>query len=121
MLLTVIFALVILLLAVPFRKTGWYVSKNILYPSSFSIITIISILWGFLVAIIVYLLILWLNPEIIVKIIFGYGFGAYWSVPDFGLFDENTMPDLTMAKHNLMMIVPLIFFAASLIIFGLLN
>jgi len=87
-----VFALIIIFSIVPLRRIGWAISKNILYvmPLLFSIVLTIG--WAFLISYLLHILIRWQNPNIIVKILLGYGFGVYLAIPNFALFDLNTLP-----------------------------
>ncbi len=93
------FVLISILSLVPFRRLGWFLSKNILYwvPNIFTVPA--CLLWGVSIAYLLHLLILWQDPGLVVKIIFGYLLAAYLSIPDYGLFDESTMPADAVVKN----------------------
>lgn len=116
-----IFAIIVLVALVPLRRAGWFISKIFLYWSKIPVVIIASIIWGSLIAYIVHILILWQNPGLIIKIIFGYGFGAYLSVPDYGLFAEGTMTDEASMRNTIITFVSLIVFILSSVAFAFLD
>src|SRR3989442_8671983 len=78
------------------RRLGWALSKNVLYPLPEPTSGLISIIWGGLIALAVRLLIEWQHPHVALKIIFGFMLGAYVAIPNFGLFNETTIPPEAM-------------------------
>ena len=87
-----LFIIIILIAVVPFRKIGWKFSKKFLYQVPFATSTLLTILWALFIAFFINILCIWLNPNIIIKIFFAYGFGTYLSIPNFALFDTGTLP-----------------------------
>ena len=116
-----IFAIIVLVSIVPFRRMGWFISKNFLYRTNITIVIIASIFWGILISYLIHKLIIWQNPGLIIKIILGYGFGAYLSVPDYGLFNENTLSEEATIKHTIITFVSLGIFILSSIVFAFLD
>lgn len=116
-----IFAIIVLASLVPLRRIGWFISKNFLYWTKISFLIIGTIIWSLLVAYLLHILIQWQNPGLIIKIIFGYGFGAYLSIPDYGLFAKNTMSDEDQIRNTLITFVSLITFILLSIAFAFLN
>ena len=105
------------------RKIGWILSRSILYnPKTSNLITIvICIVFGFFASMLIHLLIILEQPNIIIKIIFGYLLGAYVSIPNFGLVDTSTIPEDKLHHHSLIGNSSLISYIISLILFELLN
>ena len=99
------------------RKAGWTLSKVLLYPAPFAVSVVLDIFWGTVVAIVVLSLIKWLNPGTVTKVIFGYGAGLYVSIPNFGLFNESTIPDEVLLKHTLAKLLPMISYIGFLAAF----
>jgi hypothetical protein len=95
-----IFVLISLLSLVPFRRLGWFISKNLLYWVPNLLTVPVCLLWGAFIAYLLHLLIGWQNPGLVVKIIFGYLLAAYLSIPDYGLFNESTMPPSAVVKNT---------------------
>ncbi|MEA2097110.1 MAG: hypothetical protein U9P73_10520 [Candidatus Cloacimonadota bacterium] len=75
------------------RKLGWMLSKKFLYTLPSTIALTLSILWGFVIATGMFILISWQSPILILRIIMGYALGSYVSIPNFGLLDETRLPE----------------------------
>lgn len=116
-----IFSLIVLFSLVPFRRAGWFISKNFIYRMGIPFVIIFSIIWGMLIAYLVHILIIWQNPGLILKIIVGYGFGSYLSIPDYGLFNENTLTEEANIKHAILTFVGLGLFVLSTLVFSFLQ
>ena len=113
-----IFAVIVFILTFPFRKAGWFISKKFIYVVSIPLALIVSFLWGALLAYFVHILIRWQNPALIVKIIFGYGFGSYLAIPNFKLFDESTLPDEELKRTAFIYVVSILGFIMFSVILG---
>ena len=113
-----IFIIIVLIGAVLFRKLGWALSRNFLYTANSVIVAITCIFWGIFVAFILHSLIRWQNPNIFIKLIIGYGFGSYVSIPNYGLVNESTIPDTGMPRHTMLYLMPLVVFILSSLIFA---
>jgi hypothetical protein len=68
------------------RRLGWLISRYSLYADPTPVVLIELVAWGAIVAYLMHVLITWQQPNWIVKWIFGFGLGAYVSVPNYGLF-----------------------------------
>lgn len=79
------------------RKLGWLFSRAVLYLAPI-VVTVLGTLGAF-VGIAMSGLIGWLHPGMVIKWIFGFALGAYVSVPNFGLFNESTIPDSAIPRH----------------------
>jgi len=90
------------------RKLGWALSKGVLYTAATGVAVVVGIVWGALVALGIHGLIVWQHPNWVLKIIFGFGLGAYVSIPNFGLVSEDTIPGHAMPRHTLIWNVPLL-------------
>jgi len=108
----IIVAIVGMLIA---RKIGWSISKLLLYPLTMIFSAILCFIWGIIIAFLIAELISWQNPYIIIKIIFGYGLGAYVAVPNYGLISETTISRSELSKHYMIKLLPL----SSYIIFSI--
>lgn len=97
------------------RKLGWALSRNILYTSSAVTSGIVSAIWGCSVALLIFLLISWQQPNIILKIIFGYALGWYVAIPNFGLYQEDFIPSSAKERHLLISIGPSICYLIAII------
>jgi hypothetical protein len=97
------------------RKLGWALSKRVLYRAKHAgLAIIVCILWGALVALIIHGLIIEEHPQLVLKIIFGFGLGAYVSAPNFALLQEDSIPEHAMPRHELISLLPIwVFILAS--------
>lgn len=100
------------------RKTGWALSKAVLYPSHVAVTALLCIGWGIAVAYAIHALIAWQHPNIIVKIIFGFLLGAYVATPNYGLVAEFSIPPHAMPKHKMIFTLPFFVYIASSIAFA---
>ncbi|MDL1969487.1 MAG: hypothetical protein LWW94_00665 [Candidatus Desulfofervidaceae bacterium] len=87
------------------RKLGWFFSKR-LYTTSFTSIVIFGLIWGIVVAVIVRSFIIWQKPSLIVRWIMGFALGAYVSIPNFGLMNEDNISDEIIREHVLLKTIP---------------
>ena len=101
-----------------FRKIGWLLSRNVLYGANGAVVVFVCILWGAGIAYLLHLLIAWQNPNLILKIIFGYGFGLYISIPNYGLLNESSIPLIKKNRHLLIKAVPFFVFIITSILFA---
>jgi len=115
---SVIFALVALVFMYVGRKIGWALSGAILYPSHVAISALLCMGWGIGVAYAIHALIAWQQPNIFVKIIFGFLLGAYVAVPNYGLVAESSIPPNAMPKHNMIFTLPVFLYIAGSIAFA---
>jgi hypothetical protein len=114
------FVIVVLLGMFILRKLGWALSKNGLYGTSNRVAIILCILWGVFVAFLLHSLIRWQNPNVWIKVIIGFGFGIYVSMPNFGLVSESVIPIGKIKRHQMIMNLPFLTFIASSIILSFL-
>src|SRR5260370_42439092 len=83
------------------RKIGWVLSRNILYSASAGVTALLCVGWGVTVASCIHALIALLDPNIMVKVIFGFLLGAYVAIPNYGVVAESSIPLRAMPKHNM--------------------
>ena len=114
----IIYVIVSFILMYVLRKTGWYFSKKIYVKFSYFLTVIFCIVWGYATALIVGFLIFKYDPNIVVKIIFGYAMGAYMSIPNFGLLSESSVPLEAQKKHKTLSSLPLIIYIVVLVIYA---
>jgi uncharacterized membrane protein AbrB (regulator of aidB expression) len=95
------------------RKLGWAVSRAILYPAPIVVSALVSVLWGILVGIGVSWLIGWQQPNTALKWILGFGMGAYVSIPNFGLVNQNTIADFDLPRHFMISNLPMVSFIVT--------
>jgi hypothetical protein len=112
----VIFAIVTLASLLPGRKLGWFMSRKFLYTLPKPISYMLCIMWGIIVAYLIHYLILWQNPNIVIRIIFGYFLGGYISMPNYGLLDESTIPDEELSRHIAIKLIPLLSYIVFVVI-----
>lgn len=55
------------------------------------------------------------NPGLFLKI-FGYGGGAYISIPNYGLLNESTIPESGLPRHVTIKAVPFVVFIVASIV-----
>jgi hypothetical protein len=87
------------------RKIGWAFSRQVLYKAGGIECLIYCITWGALTAWGLHGRIQARHPGLFLKI-YGYGAGAYISVPNYGLFDKGTVPNHALGRHLLIQVVP---------------
>lgn len=73
--------------------------------------------WAIGLAYALRLFILAAQPGLLPKI-FGYGAGTYISIPNYGLFDESTIPESGMPRHVFIKGVPMIVYIAASVLFA---
>lgn len=61
------------------------------------------------------------NPHIVLKIIFGFFGGLYLSSPNFGKFNESTIPWDAQKRHKLIAHYPQVIFAITAFVMFYLN
>jgi hypothetical protein len=102
------------------RRLGWVLSRALLYSSPSALAILLCVIWGVLIAFLIHLHIGWLHPHWILKSIFGFAFGAYVSMPNFGLVDESTIPPHAIKRHELVSLLPLGIYILSSVSFAFL-
>ncbi len=96
------------------RKIGWGLSRGLLYSASIAVCVIACLIWGLGTAYLFRVLVIATNPGLLLKI-YGYGAAAYTSIPNYGLLDENSIPDAVIRQHVIMKAVPFfVFIIASI-------
>ncbi len=95
------------------RKFGWWLSKLIFYPAPAFISFINLIGWGVAVAWGMDVLIGWLHPNAVVKWIMGFCLAAYVAIPNYGLFQESSIPDDKQMRHMMISWLPLLVYIAT--------
>jgi hypothetical protein len=103
------------------RKIGWAVSKRILYTASPVTAGMVSAIWGICIAILMFGLIRWQNPNIVLKIIMGYALGWYISIPNFGLIQEGSIPDGARSRHLSISLGPAFAYIVTMVVLSLLR
>ena len=73
--------------------------------------------WGVGLAYGLRLFILAMHPGLLLKI-FGYGAGAYVSIPNYGLLDEGSIPNEQLPTHIFIKGVPWILFMGTSVVFA---
>lgn len=97
------------------RQIGWKLSRYVLYPAPLPLTVILCVLWGLIVAIAIWSLIVSQQPGTALRWIMGYALGGYVAVPNFGLYAAHTIPPHVQGRHQFIAIVPqLVYIAASL-------
>ena len=87
------------------RHAGWLYSKVFLYPLPTALSAVLCVGWGCLIAYLTRYLIEWQHVGIVAKVII-YGAAAYISIPNYGLFAEDTIPHDVEIKHQTINILP---------------
>ena len=116
-----IFVFVVLICVFPLRRVGWAFSKRILYSAPQIGSVALTMVWAFLISYLLHILIRWQNPNIVIKIIFGYGFGSYLSIPNFALFAQSTLPPEEVKRTAYVYVAALATFALGSVILACLN
>lgn len=99
------------------RRLGWRSSRSFLYAAPSALTVAACLLWGTGWAYLLRLMIGWLKPFILVKVI-GYGAGAYLSIPNYELFVESSVPPNLKGRHSLIRHLPLGTFILASIAFA---
>jgi len=102
------FTLIAILGLVVFRKIGWNLSKRFFYPWPDFAAGFGAGIWGSLIAALVFLLIWLFHPNVFLEVIFGWALGAYIAIPNFGLFEESSIPSQLRRRHSFVSTRPLI-------------
>jgi hypothetical protein len=113
-----LFALIVVVALIPIRRTGWAISKGILYQVPLPVSVFLTMIWASLIWYMMHTLIRWQDPNIVFKIIFAYGFGSYLSIPNFGLFAQSTLPPEEVKRTAFIYIASLLSFAGLSIVFA---
>jgi hypothetical protein len=113
------FVVLSLVLTQAARRLGWLLSRGILYPALLPLAVMTCISWGAAVAIGVHALLAWLAPHAIAKWVLGFAQGAYAAVPNYGLFQESTIPPHAQGRHQLISILPVVTYVAVLTVLEL--
>lgn len=111
------FALIVIGLISPCRRLGWALSKSFLYRAMLLITLVTLLMWGVATAFGIHELIIWLHPNLFIKIMFGWGAGAYVSIPNFGLFNEQAIPTDAKPRHTLIEVLPFITYVIASMVF----
>ena len=101
------------------RKIGWYLSRAFLYSAPAFLVICICLLWGVLVALGIQGILVWLEPNTVLKWIFGYALGWYVAIPNFGLLDESTIPAKAKDRHLLISTLPSVAYLITSVLFVL--
>ena len=102
------------------RKLGWALSRRVLYTAPLGGCILLCVVWGAAIAAALRGLIDWQQPGAVLRWIMGYALGAYVSVPNFGLFNERTMPPGAQDRHLLVSTLPTVVYVASSFCFAFL-
>ena len=98
------------------RKIGWVLSKKILYTTSPVTAGLVSVIWGICIALSMFVLIRWQNPNIVLKIIMGYVLGWYIAIPNFGLFKEDSITNESRLRHLSISVWPSLVYILTMVL-----
>ena len=115
-----VFSLIILFLLWPARRIGWLLS-SFLYHADLVLCIILLTIWGGGIGFLVGALDWNLKPHIFFKIIFGFFGGLYLSSPNFGMFNEATIPWDAQRRHKLIAHYPQLLFTIVVLVMFYLN
>jgi hypothetical protein len=87
------------------RKAGWALSEAMLYGGPLPLIISLCVAWGVLFGFGLHVLIREFQPSLI-ALAFGYGVGAYASVPNFGLFASGSISSMMKDRSYLIEVTP---------------
>ncbi|MGH9500378.1 MAG: hypothetical protein ACRD3L_14650 [Terriglobales bacterium] len=90
------------------RKIGWSLSKGFFYVAPMVLAVAGVAVWGIVVGYGMSYLIGATHPNLILRWILGFALGAYVAIPNFGLFNESTLPDSVMSRHFMISTLPLV-------------
>lgn len=107
------FVVASLILVTNGRHLGWALSRKLLYRLPLGLLVPLCIIWGGAVSMSFCGLISWLHPWWPLKWVFGYAAGLYVACPNYGLFNEGSIPEGARTRHHLIGIVPDVSFVIS--------
>lgn len=99
------------------RKIGWGLSRRLLYTSNWAVCIVLCLAWATGVAYALRLFILAMQPGLPLKL-FGYGAGAYISIPNYGLLNESTVPEYGRPRHDFIKGVPSLVYIVTSVVFA---
>jgi hypothetical protein len=102
------FILTAMLVLIVFRKIGWFLSKKVFYPGPGWLVGLCAGVWGPSIAALMFFLIWMFRPGLFVEILFGWILGAYLAIPNYGLFNKNSLPESMRPRHRFISTRPLI-------------
>ena len=108
------FASICLLGMACLRKLGWTCSRKFLYTSNRYVCAAFLLLWGFSIAFALRYVSLRLHPGFLLWT-FSVFAGVYASVPNYGLFSAQTIPDGVQTRHFGIQWLPLVVFMLSFV------
>jgi hypothetical protein len=90
------------------RRLGWALSKGFFYSAPAPLSFVGLLIWGIAVGWGMSRLIGWQHPNMTLKWVMGFALAAYVAIPNFGLFQESTIPEWDQARHAMISSLPLI-------------
>ena len=93
------------------------VPQSLLYTTSWAVCIFLCLAWATGVAYALRLFVLATQPGLLLKL-FGYGAGAYISIPNYGLLDESSIPEYGKIRHDFIKGVPMIVFIMASVAFA---
>ncbi len=101
------------------RKLGWTLSRTVLYTAPPVVSGVASAIWGVGVAFLMFCLIRWQEPNIVLKIIMGYALGWYVAIPNFGLLQESSIPEEAKPRHLMISTWPIVAYLVTIVTLSL--
>lgn len=114
----IIYIVVSILVMYVFRRGGWFFSKKFYIKFTYFHTIAFCLFWGFITAVAISYLIYEFDPNILVKIIFGFLMGCYIAIPNYKLFDESSIPAKALKKHKALSIIPLLIYIVLVVIYA---
>lgn len=111
-----VFALLLMGFLVLGRGLGWSLAQGFLYSLPNTLAVLCCVVWGMAVALGAYELILLTHASSPLKFVMGVSMGAYVSIPNHGLMDENDVPEHKESRHDTIKWVSLGSFYASAVL-----
>lgn len=90
------------------RRLGWALSKGFFYPAPAVFAFLGVAVWGVAVGWSMSGLLGWQHPNVVLRWLLGFFLAAYVAIPNFGLFQESTIPEWVQIRHTMISWVPLI-------------
>lgn len=107
------FALAALVFMYVGRRIGWVFSRGVLYRAPIPLSILGTLIWGVLVGFAMSRLIGALHPNVWLKWILGFTLGAYVAIPNYGLFQDSSIPDSELPRHLIISNAPLLMYVAT--------
>jgi hypothetical protein len=99
------------------RKVGWALCRSLLYGGPWVVCGTVCLVWAMGIAYGLRLLIVNMHPGWLLMI-FAFAVATYIAIPNYGFFNESTIPDEGLPRHVFIKSVPMVAFIVFSIVFA---